>query len=61
MSDKGNIPLMSGFSRQKMDRNYDYGAFPNQANQPPNMHPGKLCLYNLLIVSYWMEKKEDGS
>lgn len=44
MSDKGNIPLMSGFSRQKMDRNYDYGAFPNQANQPPNVHPGKLCL-----------------
>lgn len=59
MSDKGNIPLMSGFSRQKMDGNYDYGAFPNQPNPlpPPNVHPGNNYLYQLFIINYWIGRK----
>lgn len=46
MGDKGNIPLMSGFTRQRMDGNMDYGAFPNQPSQPipPTAYPGILFI-----------------
>ena len=42
MSDKGNIPLMSGFSRQRpADSGFDYGAFNTPAAPLPTTHPGK--------------------
>ena len=42
MSDKGNIPLMSGFAQQRINGTYDYGAFPNQPNHVSSIaHPGK--------------------